>query len=487
MKINILLAVMMGLILSCQSNQVRFPNQTSNPVQQVDNKIDFEFIHTQQDCKVPNETMPGTFHKKTFCANINNGDLQSTTELSGMVKKAQEILDTALLDPKNAKLSVAYFSFSNKGIQRKFCELSSKGVQIRVFLDGGSVGQIDDLVMNNAACKDAQGKLNVKLSYLGGNTNPEAGSGAIWQLHHNKFLMLEVPNQKVRLNFSSGNLSSFGTSLHLDHWVMLTVPVNTNLVRAHQCVMQGLESASVKAKEENVKPAAIGQAYIEEREKCFDLKNVTPRQSLINTTTDTSNQIQANLAVEEIAPLFSPNNNKYTEKSFIAALDKVPKGGYIYIAIQHFLHPGVSNALTSAAGRGVDVRIVMDDDALRGESEVPGVDAMIKKLLLIKGIQVRFAETNHSAGGNGQMMHNKFAIINGDMTFSGAGHYTNAAFNVNWENFYFAKNKKIILGYSQYFSELWAESVDSVYTISKGSKASAPPSALGSKFLKSIQ
>ena len=161
----------------------------------------------------------------------------------------------------------------------------------------------------------------------------------------------------------------------------------------------------------------------------------------------------------------------------------MPKGGYIYIAIQHFLHPGVSYALTKAAQRGVDIRLIMDDDALRGESEVPGVDAMIKKLVLVKGIQIRFAETNRQAGGNGAMMHNKFAILNGEMTFSGAGHYTNAALNVNWENFYYSTHRFVVSSYAKYFSELWNESVDFNYTVSKGTKTSTSPSTLNTKFL----
>jgi hypothetical protein len=128
----------------------------------------------------------------------------------------------------------------------------------------------------------------------------------------------------------------------------------------------------------------------------------------------------------------------------------------------------------------------MDDDALRGESEVPGVDVMIKKLVLIKGIQIRFAETNRAAGGNGAMMHNKLAILNGEMTFSGAGHYTNAAMNVNWENFYFSKNKFVVTSYSKYFNELWNNSVDFDYTSTKGAKVSSEPAILGTQFLNII-
>ena len=478
MKFKLILVSILTLMMSCQSSQVRQPNQDNTTP--MDSSIEFDFIHTQQNCKVPIDEAKGLFHKKTFCLNNNNEDLKPTTEMSGMVKVALQHLDSTLVDPLNSKVSVAYFSFSNKGIQRKFCEISSKGVQVRVFLDNGSAGQIDEQVMNNPACRDSEGKLNVRLSYLGGNTT--AGSGGIWQLHHNKFMMIETPNNKVRLNFSSGNLSSFGTSLHLDHWVMTKAPAGSNLIRAHKCVMSGLEAASEKAKEDEVGGKEIGQSYIVEREKCFDEQNVIPRESLA----DTNVQIAKALGSEEIAPLYSPNNNKYVEKAFIDALGRVPKGGYIYIAIQHFLHPGVSFALTKAAQRGVDVRIVMDDDALRGESEVPGVDVMIKKLVLVKGIQIRFAETNRQAGGNGALMHNKFAILNGEMTFSGAGHYTNAALNVNWENFYFAKNNTVLNSYSKYFNELWNESVDFNYTISKGAKESSVPSKLGTMFLQKL-
>ncbi len=488
MNIKLLLAAVLTPLICCQSNKTRIPSQDSVPPPALLSQgIEFDFIHTKQNCAVANVNFANTFHKKTFCENIKGNDIKPSTELSGMVKKIIEQLDAALMDPKKSKVSVAYFSFSNKEIQKKFCSLSANGVQIRVFLDNnsgpkpGQPGQIDELIMNNPECLDSEGRLNVKLSYLGGNT--KIGDGGIWQLHHNKFLMIESPNQKVKLNFSSGNLSTFGTSLHLDHWVMTNAAPETNFIRSHKCVLHGLEAAVDKSKEPLASGKIIGQSYIQAREKCFDEMNVTPRQSLPNT----DDQIEKTLAAEEIAPLFSPNNNRYVEKSFISALGKVPSNGYIYIAIQHFLHPGVSAALTKAAARGVDVRLIMDDDALRGESDVPGVDIMIKKLILIKGIQIRFAETNRQAGGGGALMHNKFAILNGQMTFSGAGHYTHAAMNVNWENFYFTKNKIILLSYKKYFSELWNESVDVEYTLSKGAQKSNEPPILGSDFLKGIE
>ena len=434
-------------------------------------------MHTKQNCSFVEN---GVSHKPTYCT---LDDTDASTELSGMVKNINAQLDSALEHPTTAKVSIAYFSFSNKGVQRKVCELSKKGIRVRVFLDGGSAGTIDNGIMKNSECLDSQGKLNVKLSYLGGQTN--GNSGGIWRLHHNKFLMVDPGNgEDVKINFSSGNLSTFGTSLHLDHWVTMVAPANSNLVRAQKCVLEGLE-ASVKTAETAsgslaAIDRAIAQSSINQREKCFDEQNVFPRVSggLIQ------NQIQMILAKEEIAPLFSPNNNSYVEKAFISEISKIPSGGYLYIAIQHFLHPGVGQALIAAANRGVDVRIIMEDGVLKGESEVPGVDRMIGNLRLkAPSLQVRFAETNHNGGKNSAMMHNKLAILNGRMTFSGAGHYTNAALRNNWENFYFVTNKGVLQNYAKYFRQLWEQSVDAEYTTSFGKKPGKPPSPLKGAFL----
>ncbi len=444
--------------------------------------ISFGFMHTKQDCKITEPS--GLQHQPTYCA---MEDTQAATELSGMVKAINEQLDSVKDNAATAQVSVAYFSFSNKGVQRKLCELSKAGVSIRVFLDGGSAGNIDALVMDNPDCKDASGKLNVRLSYLGGHT--DGGAGGIWRLHHNKFLMIDPGNgEKVKLNFSSGNLSTFGTSLHLDHWVTMEAPRNSNIIKAQKCVMQGLEKAadinenaqSGQSSEEL--DQAITQGYISTRESCFDQYSVKPRVSGGNVDAQIAQMLQR----EEIAPLFSPNNNSYVERAFISALNKIPSGGYIYIAIQHFLHGGVKSALLSAANRGVDVRLIMDDDALKGESEVPGVDKMIADLVQMSGgkIQVRLAETNHNAGGNGSMMHNKLAILNGQMSFSGAGHYTNAALRNNWENFYFVTNKTVLKSYAQYFKYLWSVSVDINYTKTAGQTPSQSPSQLSAKFLQ---
>ncbi len=463
--------------------------------------ISFDFMHTKPNCQVPFPEMgEGKFHKPTYCEGTSQKQVAAD---SGMEKRIVEMLDTTMKDPKNSKVFVAYFSFSNKVVQQKICDLSAAGVSVRAFLDNGSVGTIDNIIMNNVKCLDANKKLNVKLSYLGGNTtvNSETGSAGFWQLHHNKFMYIDSGLNLVKINFSSGNLSSFGTSLHLDHWVMLEAPKTSNITNSHICVMAGLEAADALAKkmtndgttEEKTTfdQRKVSNAYIDEREKCFVAKNVYPRVG----GEKVSEEVEDMLKAEEIAPVFSPNNDDAVADAFLDTIDDLKSGEYLYIAIQHFLHSEIKNAILRAAKRGVEIKIVMDDDALRGESEVPGVDKLILDLDNRNSIDIRLAETNHGAGGNGSMMHNKLAIINGDMTFSGAGHYTRAALQNNWENFYFVSNKKTISNYSTYFKWLWDNSVDveHVQSVAKKLKtgmgeiiASSKPATLNGKFTNNV-
>lgn len=477
------------LLLACNSaDEAQATSSSPTPVVRKLASVDtghgirFGFMHTKQNCAV-NEN--GVLRKPTYCL---PSDREAMNKLSGMVDNINAQLDTALSNVKKAQVSIAYFSFSNSGVQKKVCELSSQGVSIRIFLDRGSAGTIDRGIMENSDCRDKNGTLNVKLSYLGGHTN--GGSGGIWRLHHNKFLMIDLGNgEPVKLNFSSGNLSSYGTSLHLDHWVTMEAPADSNIVNAHRCIMKGLEAAveasgTVSGLSAAKADRTVSQAYINTREQCFDAKQVLPRVNGGATLA----QIETILHREQIAPLFSPNNDNYVAEAFIHSIQKLESGSYLYIAIQHFLHNGVASALINASNRGVDVRIIMEDGALKRESEVPGVDKMIQNLLTkAPRMQIRFAETNHNNGDRPAMMHNKLALLNGKMTFSGAGHYTNAAMRNNWENFYFVTNSGVIASYTKYFKSLWDQSVDAEYTKSYGQTATSQPPKLAKDFLKLIE
>lgn len=436
---------------------------TLNSAQAGSNDIQFDLMHTELDCKYVG-------YQKSFCDMAN--DTKDLDQNSQMINKINAQLDRALQNPATSQVFIAYFSFSNKGVHTKLCELFKNNVSVRIFLDRGSAANIDTL-KSNPACAGVDFTNNrspLKVSYLGGLT------GSPWRLHHNKFLYVnpgvnveKSGGDRVNINYSSGNLSAFGTSLHSDHWVTALAPKDSNLVKAYQCVMEGLERAvgqsynystqlpnnqatqpdSVVHSAEN--DSQVAQSYIRARENCFKRLKVIddPEQAL---------------AQEKIAPLFSPNNDDIVLKTLTTQINNVPNDGYIYIAIQHFLNPSIGSALVRATKRGVDVRVIMDDDVVTNKGEVQGAMEFLSGLKKqAPRLKVRYIETNHLAGGNGQMMHNKFAILNGRRILSGAGQYTTAAMKNNWENFGLTAVPELTHKYELYFKDLWDMSVDENY------------------------
>lgn len=421
----------------------------------LENPVVFDLMHTRQNCKWP-------AFQPTFCVGRSEdpsvkSDQKEATELSGMVDKigAQIARATKSPNPKLAEIFIAYFSFSNKLVHEHLCEAIAAGVKTTVVLDRGSTANIADLEKNKK-CADA--KFKPKVIYLGGLT---AGK---WRLHHNKFLYVDPADGSgvVNLNASSGNLSAFGTSLHMDHWLTMKALKDSNVSRSHQCVMKGLLAASKEAEESgghNVNnDEEVVREYLDARDECFVQDKVIP-----------VDDYEKSLKKEKVAMFYSPNEYNEVSRAFLKEIGRVRaqgKKGYIYIAIQHFLNPGIGNALIQASNSGVDVRIIMDNDVVTESGEVKGVLDFLKNLKAdAPKIMVRYIETNSLAGGNGSMMHNKFALLNGQRVFSGAGQYTTAALRKNWENFALTEDKDLSAKFGRYFKTLWELSVDDLYVI----------------------
>lgn len=408
-------------------------------------QIQFDLMHTDPSCSYNG-------FQKTFCHGQN--DTKAADLRSGMVDKINAQLDRTLKNPSQAKVYIAYFSMSNKNVHKKICQILSKGVAVEIVLDRGSIANVSAL-QENPACAGvdtSSPSSKLKVAYLGGLTSQP------WRLHHNKFLFVDPGvGQSVNVNFSSGNLSAFGTSLHLDHWVTMVAPKTSNLVKSYECVIEGLRAAISFANSAGGHQASndsqVAQRYIQSREACFGHKNVMG-----------SSQIEQAIAREGIASMFAPNNDDIVHRTFVNEISRVPANGYIYIAIQHFLHRGIGQALVNASRKGVDVRIIMDDDVVTNKGEVQGAQSFLEGLKSqAPRIMVRYIETNRNAGGNGSMMHNKFALLNGNRVLSGAGQYTGAAMRNNWENFGLTQVPILNQKYAKYFKSLWNVSVDENY------------------------
>lgn len=477
-SMNLFIAVMsvgltMGLGCSHKSPtplqpEYRQPQGTSGPI------TSWDMAHTVQNCKHAG-------HQPTWCEGLT--DMKPMVEASGLEAKIIAQLDRALQNPSKSRVFAAEFSFSSKGIQSKMCDLGKAGVPVKVYLDRGSMGQGD--FANDPKCQKNPLAPTLTVSYLGGFTDfPE------WRLHHNKTVLIDAGDgSPYNIDYSSGNLSAFGMSLHMDHWVMLTAQPTANLSKATLCLFESLDAAMNKANSVGMykngsdwsKDPVVMKTYQDSRNKCYSKNKVIA----MNRWEDAIN-------AEGIAPFFTPNQGDNAKNALIAQFRDViqqQKFGqsYIYIAIEHFSMTYLAQILNQAADAGVDVRIILNSGTVSGSSEVASDEPFYRQNLKPGRIKVRFIETNPAAGGNGQQMHNKFAILNGKRVFSGAGHYTNSGLATNFETLYLAQNSELTADYAKYFKELWDVSVDEDSLVNGTPTKSSAPSALDPRFLQIAQ
>ena len=430
--------------------------------------LTFDLLHTVQNCQHPG-------HQKTWC---DQDDIAPAVLASGLEQHINDQLDRALANPDHAHVYASEFSFSSRGIQTKMCALGKAGVAIEVYLDFGSSKDI--AFTQDPNCQKDMAHPNLKGVLLGGFTKfPE------WRLHHNKTVLIDAGDgTPLDIDFSSGNLSKFGTSLHMDHWVFIKAPGDSNLARATLCLFKGLEAASSKATEIGMyangadfsKDPDVMQAYGATRDACYVSSQVIPM-----------NDPEQAIALEGIAPFFTPNLGRQAletlKREFRSVIAQKQSGpAYLYIAIEHFSSQAIASLLNQAGTAGVDVRIIMNAGTVSGGTEVTSDGPFYEQNLHNDKMQVRFIEVNPNAGGPGiaQQMHNKFAILNGKRVFSGAGHYTSSGLDGNFESLYLTESPELTAKYAAYFKELWDESVDAEY-ITQGTPTSAP-SALSPEF-----
>lgn len=409
----------MGLFLGTLLSTMIFFNVSHAETQ-------LELMHTKPVCN----------HEGKTPAWCTYDDLITSSQASGMVDKINSQIDLAV-DPVKAKIYVAYFSFSNKPIFKKLCEKAAQGITIEFFLD--SSYSTNQLAADLKACGTQQ---NVNLHFIGQKDTSDANN-IIWRLHHNKFLIVDPGlTDSVKVNFSSGNLSAYGTSLHFDHWVTVSTERDTNFYKTHLCVVSSMKKAVDPDGDGIDNPLDDPNLYRSSMDAC--LKNIS------------SLSVEEAIKEETIAPLFSPNPKNEIATQLVSEIKKVPAGESIRGAIQHFTHSSIAKALVSACERGVTVEMIMDDDVISGESEVPGAQEFFESVLDNTCIKIQFMQTN-AAGF--QMMHNKFLILGQTRVFAGAGHFTYAAMTKNYENFYLMQSNDITTQYKSLFDSMWTISL----------------------------
>jgi phosphatidylserine/phosphatidylglycerophosphate/cardiolipin synthase-like enzyme len=116
---------------------------------------------------------------------------------------------------------------------------------------------------------------------------------------------------------------------------------------------------------------------------------------------------------------------------------------YIHLAIYSLTKDEFAEALTRAHKRGVEVKVLIDRIQAAGRY---ADDEKLEKA----GVELRRSK------GSG-LMHNKFAVIDGSIIYTGSYNHTDNATTKNDENYIIIKDNDIAETYEKQFQKLWGK------------------------------
>lgn len=144
--------------------------------------------------------------------------------------------------------------------------------------------------------------------------------------------------------------------------------------------------------------------------------------------------------------------------SLVSAIDATRST--LRLALYQLTLPGVTDAIARAKARGVDVKLIYDEGhgapaAVPGGGSQPsaasGPSAQFSQLVAA-GVETRLLKGDGSFG----IMHNKFAVFDGELVETGSFNWTTAADGSNFENALFRGDASLASLYAAYFDWMWA-------------------------------
>lgn len=140
-------------------------------------------------------------------------------------------------------------------------------------------------------------------------------------------------------------------------------------------------------------------------------------------------------------------------RSLIKAIDATTTS--LEIAIHGLALRDVAAALQRAKARGVRVRIVMNQTHVFPEKERDHREPEVQ-MLLDEGFEMKMLRGGDLYG----VMHNKFAVFDGQVLETGSYNWTAAADRQHFENALFTDEASRVADYSAYWRWLWERSAD---------------------------
>lgn len=148
-------------------------------------------------------------------------------------------------------------------------------------------------------------------------------------------------------------------------------------------------------------------------------------------------QAPFSLTEKSVFVCFTPN--KQCQSKIIEEIDSAKKS--IFVQAYSFTDKDIANALTRAALRGVDVKVLLDKSNRRDERSA-------KSILLDQQIPLRFDAPHGIA-------HNKIMIIDEAKVISGSYNFSAAAYKRNTENLLVINNPSLAQTYIQNWQARW--------------------------------
>jgi phosphatidylserine/phosphatidylglycerophosphate/cardiolipin synthase-like enzyme len=112
----------------------------------------------------------------------------------------------------------------------------------------------------------------------------------------------------------------------------------------------------------------------------------------------------------------------------------------VYVAIYSFTRDGLARALIDAKNRGVEVKIIIEEENAYGQ----GSDY---RMLKEAGVDIRL-------DGNPALMHHKFMVVDGEIIVTGSYNWSTAAEDRNDENFVVIRDRSVAERFIQEFNRL---------------------------------
>jgi phosphatidylserine/phosphatidylglycerophosphate/cardiolipin synthase-like enzyme len=354
-------------------------------------------------------------------------------------------------------LTMAYLSwYTDYGLKGAVLDAIQAGVRFRGYFDPGYGYEIVDEIEQTYENDPAH---DVTIAWIG---SWESG-----RLMHVKVTTVDygVESEPMWIVFSSANLSSKGTALHFENFNFARVPRSSNFAQRHECAFRALEPDQwTCATHQEYMTTAEGTGCRQASSSRFE-SSYEACVAAIEAPVD-----------ERMQVFFTPDRDggylSSAERNALPALSDRRRTSALYflidrmnqatesvdMAIEHFGSTILGDALQGDWGSDtVRRRLAIDDQTiyLDGESSQGDNTLWWSKFageFWSERVGQRFVRTNSAIG---QLMHNKYVVIDGAEVFTGAGNFTTRAFTDNYESFYYFRLPDTAQQYQRHFDHLF--------------------------------